>query len=59
MISTLRMQVRGERGVEPALAGRPGQFAQVLGYVHDESIPRQVRERRLREVIARLRRDGG
>ena len=34
-------------------------IAQVLGYVHDESMPRLVRERRLREVIARLRRDGG
>ena len=34
-------------------------IAQVLGYVHDESIPRQVRDRRLREVMARLQREGG
>lgn len=32
-------------------------IALVLGYLHDESKPRSVRERRLREVIERLKGD--
>lgn len=48
--------LRSTRQVAATREDVEGAIALVLGYLHDESKPRSVRERQLREVIERLKR---